>query len=191
MNSFSLRRLLFNLWYTFRRPPWDSGITPPELWQFIREKPSGRAIDLGCGTGTNAITLAQNGWHVSGVDFARVAIETARRKARQQNLEISFSVEDVTRLPDVIGPFDLVLDIGCFHGIQPTRRPVYLKTISRILVHGGTWLLYAMGRTEPNSMPGLLEQEIDEISTRFTLQRREDGFDPGGRRASWFWFVRE
>jgi cyclopropane fatty-acyl-phospholipid synthase-like methyltransferase len=183
-----LHRLLFNLWYTFRRPPWDSGVTPPELWQFLRENPAGRAIDLGCGTGTNAITMAKEGWHVTGVDFASVAIERARQKARQQNLNISFFVDDVTRLPSAIGPFDLVLDIGCFHGIRPALRPVYLKTISHILVPGGTWLLYAMCRAESNTVLGLSEKEIAEMETLFTLHRRDDGLDPSGQRSSWFWF---
>jgi 2-polyprenyl-3-methyl-5-hydroxy-6-metoxy-1,4-benzoquinol methylase len=187
MNLF--QRLRFNLWY-FRRPLWDSGITPPELWQFIEKNPSGRAIDLGCGTGTNAISLARHGWHVTGVDFANRAIEQARRKAREQNLSINFIVDDVTRLSDVIGPFDLILDIGCFHGILPNLRPVYLKSISRILVPGGTWLLYAM-RQPPAanfSAPGVTEDEIVRLSTVFNLLHREDGFDPGGRESSWFWF---
>jgi len=64
-----LRRINFNLWY-FRRPPWDRGISPPELFDFISKHPAGRAIDLGCGTATNVITLAQNGWQVTGIDFA-------------------------------------------------------------------------------------------------------------------------
>ena len=61
------RRWLFNLWY-FQRPPWDSGISPPELMEFIRSSQPGRALDLGCGTGTNIITLAKNGWQVTGVE---------------------------------------------------------------------------------------------------------------------------
>lgn len=182
------RRLVFDFWYIFRRPPWDSGITPPELWQHIQQNPPGRAIDLGCGTGTNAITLLKHGWHVTGVDFSASAIESARKKAREQNLQISFIVDDVTRLPDAIGPFDLVLDIGCFHGIPAHLRPVYLQTIGRILVPGGTWLLYAMRQTKPGTSPGLSEQEIAQMASLFQLYRREDGSDPSGKLSSWFWF---
>ena len=40
-----LRRLSFNFWY-FRKPPWDSGISPPELLEFIQTHPAGKAIDL-------------------------------------------------------------------------------------------------------------------------------------------------
>ena len=52
-----LRRLSFLLWY-FRDPPWDTNISPPELLDFINRHPPGRVLDLGCGTGTNVITLA-------------------------------------------------------------------------------------------------------------------------------------
>jgi methylase of polypeptide subunit release factors len=63
------RKLFFNLWY-FRDPPWDTGISPPELIDFINSNPPGKALDIGCGTGTNAIRLAKEGWRVTGVDFA-------------------------------------------------------------------------------------------------------------------------
>lgn len=182
-----LQRLFYNLWYAARRPPWDSGITPPELWQFIRDNPPGRAIDLGCGTGTNAITLSQNGWHVTGVDFAKLAIERARQKSRQQNAKVTFLTDDVTRLPEAIGPFDLVLDIGCFHGLPATLRPVYLKTIHRILVLGGTWLLYAMHKIESSAGLGIAEQDLSQFEELFSLRKRQVGLDPNGRRASWFW----
>ena len=74
------RRFLFHYWY-FRQPPWDTGISPPELLEFIQNHRAGRAIDIGCGTGTNVITLAQAGWDVTGVDFAPRAIKLAQQKA--------------------------------------------------------------------------------------------------------------
>ena len=75
------RRLLYNLWYYFH-PPWDTGISPPELMDFIKSHPPERALDMGCGTGTNVITLAQHGWQAMGVDFTRRAIKLGRRKVR-------------------------------------------------------------------------------------------------------------
>ena len=48
-------------------PPWDTGITPPELVSFIESSPPGKALDPGCGAGTNAIYMAQKGWEASGV----------------------------------------------------------------------------------------------------------------------------
>ena len=64
-----LRRLEFQYLY-FHRPPWDTGMSPPELMEFIETHEPGRAIDIGCGTGTNVITLAKAGWQVTGVEFA-------------------------------------------------------------------------------------------------------------------------
>ncbi|MDK1118669.1 MAG: methyltransferase domain-containing protein [Anaerolineae bacterium] len=68
------RNLFFKLIYYFK-PPWDTGISPPELFDFIKNNPAGAAIDLGCGTGTNLIRLAQAGWDVTGVDFVARAIK--------------------------------------------------------------------------------------------------------------------
>ena len=76
-----LRRISFLFWY-FSRPPWDSGLTPPELFAFLNDHPAGRAIDLGCGTGTNIITLARLGWQVTGLDFIPKAIEQARKDGK-------------------------------------------------------------------------------------------------------------
>lgn len=186
-----LRRLAFEVWYVFRRPPWDTGISPPELLEFLQQYPAGRALDLGCGTGTNAIALAKCGWQVVGADFSGVAIRRARRKARAANLPIHFLVDDVTRLPALDDPFDLILDIGCFHALAADARPAYLETIGRLLAPGGTWLLYAMRRSaEAESAFGLTEDDIAEISSRLRLNRREDGSDPTGRLSSWFWFGR-
>jgi SAM-dependent methyltransferase len=182
------RRLFFNLWY-FRKPPWDSGISPPELLQFIQDHPPGKAIDLGCGTGTNLITLARAGWQVSGVDFAPRAIRMARKKLERENIEADLRVADVTRLKGVHGPFDLALDLGCFHGIPEEGRKKYLDQLNRILAPNGFWLLYAfLVPGTPRSGHGLAEAEIDLISSRFSLRSRQDGFDRRERPSAWFLF---
>ena len=95
--------LLPNRWkfqwrYWRRQTPWDTQITPPEVMEFIARTPPGKALDLGCGTGTNAITLARHGWQVTGVDFASKAISAARRKAAGAGLKIDFHTADVTDL---------------------------------------------------------------------------------------------
>ena len=180
-----LRHLNFNLWYFFK-PPWDSGISPPELLDFIANHPAGNAIDLGCGSGTNVITLAQHGWQVTGVDFVPRAIHLAKRKAEKINLKVTLSVDDVTRLNIVTGPFDLALDIGCFHSIE--NRTAYLTTLKRILQNEGYWLMYGFFKssTEPSG-PGLSEHELSLIqSNGFQQLSRRDGTDKRGRPSSWF-----
>jgi ubiquinone/menaquinone biosynthesis C-methylase UbiE len=182
------RRLAFNFWY-FRKPPWDSGISPPELLNFIQDHPAGNAIDLGCGTGTNIITLAKAGWKVTGIDFAPRAIRIANKKLKRENIQADIQVGDVTRLDLVSEPFDLVLDIGCFHGLSQTGKQDYLNQLERILAPNGFWLMYGFVTKDPlRPTFGLAEAEIDLISNRFTLRSRQNGFDKHERTSAWFLF---
>jgi ubiquinone/menaquinone biosynthesis C-methylase UbiE len=135
------RRLLFHYWY-YRQPPWDTGISPPELLDFIQNHKPGRAIDLGCGTGTNVITLARSGWRVTGVDFAPRAIKLARQKLKKAGVQAELVAKDVTKLDGINGPFDLAFDLGCFHTIPRYGRPEYLNQLDRIHAPNGFWLMY-------------------------------------------------
>jgi cyclopropane fatty-acyl-phospholipid synthase-like methyltransferase len=184
-----LRRLNFNLWY-YLRPPWDSGISPPELLDFIANHPAGAAIDLGCGTGTNVITLAQHNWAVTGVDFVPRAVKLAKQKISNANVVAALSVADVTRLDGITGPFDLALDIGCFHGVED--HTAYLTTLNRILNHGGHWLMYGFFKSESQlSGPGLSSRDLDLIQAEgFQLLSRQDGTDKRERASAWFLFRR-
>jgi len=183
MNVF--RHLVFDLWY-LRRPPWDSGIVPPEVEDFIREHPPGRALDLGCGTGTSSLALARAGWTVTGVDFARRAITIAKEKAHTANLTIDFRVADVLHLPLLPDPFSLVLDIGCFHGLSPSGKAAYLNQLDRLLAPGGTWVLYGFFKPSDGLGPGLLYADLINISLK--LIKRQDGVDRKARPSAWFWF---
>ena len=186
-----LRRLSFNLWY-FRNPPWDSGISPPELFEFIQTHPAGKAIDLGCGTGTNVITLAKTGWDVTGVDFAISAIQMAKKKIKKLGIQAKLLVGDVTKLNDTIGTFDLALDLGCFHGLTLQGKQDYLNQLDHILAPNGFWLMYGfLTPGTPRSGHGLAEAEIDLISSRFSLISRRDGFDKRERTSAWFLFQRK
>jgi ubiquinone/menaquinone biosynthesis C-methylase UbiE len=183
-----LRRLAFNLRY-FRKPPWDSGISPPELLEFIRTHPPGKAIDLGCGTGTNVITLARTGWQVTGVDFASRAIRMAKAKVKRENVQADFHIGDVTKLNNVTGRYDLALDIGCFHSLSQTGKLDYLNQLNRILTPNGFWLMYGFfNPNTPPTGPGLGEADIELISSRLSLLSRRNGFDRRKRPSAWFLF---
>ena len=162
-----MRRILFELWYWLpRRPPWDTGVTPPELERFVATHPPGRALDLGCGTGTNAVYLAKHGWTAAGVDFAARAIAKARRRAREAGVasRCTFHVGDVTRLDFLAGPFDLALDIGCLHSLPVAERAAYGAGIGRLVRPGGTYLLYAFA---PGGRPGVPGLTRDDVRTLF------------------------
>jgi len=185
-----LRRLWFELAY-FRRPRWDTGVSPPELLEFIQSHPSGRALDMGCGTGTNVITLARHGWQASGVDFSAKAVRAARRKAQQANIEADFWVDDVTRLRGLSGPYDLIVDIGCFHGLSQAGREAYVRNVHRLLARGGFYLLYAFLRPEEGGGEvGLGEADLEMLSARLKLVRRLDCRERGVRPAVWLTYTK-
>jgi len=191
-----LRRLTFRLWYLFN-PPWDSGISPPELLDFIEKHPSGRAIDIGCGTGTNVITLAQAGWEVTGVDFVPSAIRTAKRKVKKAGVEAELFVRDASKLEGISGPFDLALDIGCFHSLG-NKKVDYLASLDRVLASGAHWLMYGFFSSDQpgpfgsaQGRPGLAEVDLDLIPTSFTQIWQQDGFDRGERTSAWFLYQKQ
>jgi ubiquinone/menaquinone biosynthesis C-methylase UbiE len=183
------RRFLFQYWY-FGQPPWNTGISPPELLEFIQNHKPGRAIGLGCGTGTNVITLARTGWKVTGIDFAPRAIKIARGKLNQAGAEAELMIGDVTKLHGINDPCDFAFDLGCFHTIPQDGKPKYLIQLDRILAPNGFWLMY--GFLKPNTAqagPGLVEADINRISSQMTLISRRDGTDDNDERPSaWFLF---
>jgi cyclopropane fatty-acyl-phospholipid synthase-like methyltransferase len=183
-----LRRLFFQFSY-YQKPPWDTGISPPELIEFIESHPPGRAIDIGCGTGTNVITLARSGWKVTGVDFVPRAIQLARQKIKSANVQADLSVNDATKLHGITGPFDLALDIGCFHSLGENGQEKYLHQLDRILAPNRFWLMYGFLQSEENQSPaGLRVADIKRISARMTTLSRQDGFNRGERPSAWFLF---
>jgi 2-polyprenyl-3-methyl-5-hydroxy-6-metoxy-1,4-benzoquinol methylase len=183
-----LRRVIFNLWY-FRRPPWDSGISPPELMDYLDTKKPGRALDLGCGTGTNVITMAKKGWQVTGVDYASLAISTAQKKARAAGVTVVLRVADVIRLDELTGPFDFILDLGCFHSLNGIEKNGYLDQINHLISESGHWLLYGFIKTLQNeSGPGLMPNDVEKILSSFKLISRKDGLDRRDRASAYFLF---
>lgn len=189
-----LQRLIFNLWYYFN-PPWDTGITPPEVAEAV-EGPNalmpGRALDLGCGTGTNSLYLARHGWRVVGVDLAPTAIRQARRNAKEAGLSVEFHTADVTRLDFLQPPFDLALDIGCFHALDAEGWTHYRDQLCRLLRPGACFMLYAFGPRRGRLMDmGITPDEVRQLfDSEFQVLRVDRGTDPSGPSAAWYWLER-
>jgi cyclopropane fatty-acyl-phospholipid synthase-like methyltransferase len=196
-----LRKLFFEFQYRFAKPPWDSGITPPEVVAFFEKNSMhGRALDVGCGTGTNSIFLAQHGLHVVGVDYASKAIATARDKAQRTNLAIDFHVADVTQLDFLTELFDYVLDIGCFHGIALEGRQRYAAHLARLTHRDSVFMLYAISPRPPQTRNPLMpfrnvgatpNDVLNIFSKDFSLEHSEHGGDRLERQSAWFWFKRK
>ncbi len=190
----SLIKWFFEFQYRFGKPRWDTGVTPPEVTAMIEVGmvQGNRALDMGCGTGTNAIYLAQNGFQVVGVDFSAKAIAFAQEKAKKAGVPAEFRVGDVSRL-DSLGvrdPFDFILDIGCFHSIEPSRRQPYAAGIARLARHGALFMLYAFS---PRKLlfrdVGVAVKEVKQTFAKdYALERIEEGSDRGEITSAWYWF---
>lgn len=184
----------FELQYLLGQAPWDTGVTPPEVVELVErgDLPPGRALDLGCGTGTNAIYVARQGWQAVGVDFSALAIRWARWKARRAGVRCRFHRADVTDLSFLPGPFDLALDIGCLHSVPPEGWERYAEGLARLVSPGGLYMLYAFTPRADRSGPrGVAPEDVRRLfGPAFAVERQEGGDDPTGPRSAWYWLRR-
>ncbi|MGW8887977.1 class I SAM-dependent methyltransferase [Streptomyces sp. NPDC055749] len=99
----------------------------------------GRALDLGCGPGRNALHLAALGFEVDAVDLSPAAIAWAEERANEAGADVRFHCGDAfaPTTAELTGPYDLVYDSGCFHHLPPHRRISYLALLDRVLAPGG------------------------------------------------------
>jgi SAM-dependent methyltransferase len=136
-------RWFYQLGYRYFRMPWETG-PRSELVALVesgRIAPC-RAIDLGCGTGSNAIFLAQHGFDVTGVDFASSAIEKARQRANEAGVAVEFVVDDLTNLESVKGPFDFMVDYGALDDLRAEHRDLYVQNVVALSHPGSRYLLW-------------------------------------------------
>lgn len=186
------RWLRFNLMY-FHRPHWDTDDSPPELIDFIKKSKPGNAIDLGCGTGTNLVTLGKAGWRVTGVDFAVKAVAEARRKLRAAGVHGEVRSGDVSHLRDLCRTgnclYDLVLDIACYHNLFQRSREAYRKHLLEILAPGGTFLLFGhLRKPGVEGQFGITQEDMDGFQSILKLEARKDTQEPGGLNTVWACF---
>jgi len=132
-----------------RREAWDRKYAETErLWgrdpnRFlvteVSDLPPGRALDLACGEGRNAIWLAELGWRTTGVDFSQVAIAKARERASQASLDVEFVCADLLDYEPERDAYDLVL----LFSLQLPRDELrlVLERAASALAAGGTFLL--------------------------------------------------
>jgi SAM-dependent methyltransferase len=162
--------------------PWDTGRPSGELQRVVRQiglRPC-RALELGCGTGTNSVWLAHQGFEVTGVDLAPLAVEQADKRARTAGTNVHFVVADVLHLPDLGEPFAFFFDRGCYHSIRNATEQ-YAPAVARQLVSGGRGLILAGNAREPHDPgpPVVTEEQIrDELGVAFhILDLHEFRFD--------------
>jgi SAM-dependent methyltransferase len=132
-------------------PPWETGSPQPSIAALVAEGVvRGRVLDIGCGTGENALLVASRGLDVVGIDGASRAIDAARAKASERGIEVRFLVGDALGLPALGGRFDTVIDSGLFHTFSDDARVAYLRSLSSVLVPGASLFVLCFSDSEPN-----------------------------------------
>ena len=134
-------------------PPWDVGHPQPVFEALIKDgeiKP-GRALDIGCGRGDNAIMLAMNGCEVTGIDLVEAAISDATAKVIERHVKVNFVVGNVLSMDKLFmeAEFDIVIDSGLFHTMTDEERQVFARQIHRVLKAGGKYFLLCFSDKEP------------------------------------------
>ena len=153
----------WNEFYEDRAKPCPFFVESPDenLARWIDEKfiRPGRAVDLGCGNGRNAIFLARRGFVVEGVDYSQKAIDWAGERVREAGVAVRLRCQSVFALEYEAGSCDLVYDSGCFHHIPPHRRRTYVELVTEALRPGG-WFGLTCFRPEGGS--GFSDYEVYE-----------------------------
>lgn len=136
--------------YASGQIPWDTGAPDPMLTAFVaagRVAP-GRALEVGAGTGTNAIWLAEHGFDVLGIDVSPLAVDAARAKLAGRTARCRFETRDFLTQPVGEGPFGFVFDRGCFHVFdEAEEQRTFAARVAEALAPGGLWLSL-IGSTE-------------------------------------------
>lgn len=175
--------------------PWDTGITPPEIVQIAAELKPGRALDIGCGTGTNLRYLLERGWQADGVDFVPQAIDQARDKLAAFPAErwraLVCDITCFAACADLRPPYDLAIDIGCGHGLYGEQREQYARDVAAQVRPGGTYMLYAHQRSIDQDF-GWMPAEVQALfSGTFTIDWQVISVDTAsGLPSAWYRLTR-
>jgi SAM-dependent methyltransferase len=190
----------FELAYLFRYAPWDRWRGKPlkrlrELFEGPQAIRPGRALDLGCGMGRATIYLAQLGWKATGIDAVERALRVARRRAARRGVGAEFVHGDITQLDraGINGPFDLFLDLGCFHILSDQERRLYGESITRVAAPDARLVLFSFSPNQHILGPrGAEREDIEQaLSPDWTIVWSAPESElpyrtPRGASATWY-----
>jgi SAM-dependent methyltransferase len=135
---------------------WDERYAAGQVWsvepnRFFAEAvrslavTPGRAIDVACGEGRNAVWLAENGWSVTAVDFSAVGIERGRELARERGVGVEWVVADLQSWDLGVRSWDLVAHVY-LHWPAVEREP-FLRRVVDAVAPGGHLVVVGHDRT--------------------------------------------
>ncbi len=178
-------KLFYELGYRHFRMPWEGG-PRSELVELVTSGRLGpcRALDLGCGSGANAVFLAEHGFEVTGVDFAAAALEKADRLAKAAGVEVTWVQDDLTRLQRLGGEFDLLVDYGALDDLGNNDRNRYVKQVTPLARSGGLFLLWCFEwpprwweRMLPVAMAMAPGEVVRRFGKAFSIEQIAGGLD--------------
>lgn len=144
-------------------PAWDIGRPADELQRIVKEGivHACRVVDLGCGSGTDAIFLARQGFDVTAIDISPTALSQAEEKARKAGVSVRWVLADVLALPH-LESFDFIYDRGCYHNVRDQSLTAYIEAVRRLSHPGTKFLLVSARRDETAAAdaPGVTEEEL-------------------------------
>ena len=172
--------------YTEGNTPWDHDEADHNLVSVVQSLPIKpcRMLDIGCGTGSNAVWLAQAGFDVTAIDLSPTAIDRAKARADRHGLPIHFADGDFLTDMPINGPFGFAFDRGCFHTMDGiSQRLRFAERIATLLENDGIWLsLIGNADTPPREVgpPRLTAMEIAQaVEPYFEIQSLSAGYFGG------------
>lgn len=200
----NLQRMMFERLYR-RSPsieslPWHREQPPALLERTVAQRTTrGRALDLGCGQGVNAVYLAQQGFSVVAVDFVPAALAAARARAEQAGVEVELRECDVLDY-EAPSAFDVVLDSGCLHHLPRGKVGAYRTRLDEWLAPGGDYVLVHFAHRPravwvPKGPRHMTRDEAVAFFAPLELQAYDEThfdapFPLGRMRAGVYWFSR-
>ena len=154
----------FQVMYRLGFAPWERRDVE-QSWRPVLEGPEApapaRALDVGCGSGRDAVYLAKHGWQVTGIDFVEKALDTARQRAREEGVEVEWVKGDVTQLGRLgLDPgYSLLYDFGCMHLLSDPARRAEAQALSALAASQATLLVGAFMAGRRMLLPRGMDEE--------------------------------
>jgi SAM-dependent methyltransferase len=146
--------------------PWDLGRPDANLVEVVSQRPVEpcTVLEAGCGTGTDSIWLAQQGFEVTGVDVSGIAVEKAAEKAEQAGVQCTFLELDFLAQIVPGAPFAFFYDRGCFHSFDKNKqRRRFAGKVAAHLESGGLWLSLVGSADDPPRDTGPPRRSLKDI----------------------------
>lgn len=154
----------YGLLYRLGFAPWERR-NVGESWRPLLDGPHapapGRALDVGCGSGRDAIYLAKRGWQVTAIDSAETAVDSAKQRAVQEGVDVQWVAADVAGLARLgLQPgYDLLYDFGCIHGLTDAQRQGAAAGITQLAAPEATLLITAFKPGRRIALPRGMNQD--------------------------------